>query len=276
MIVIMLWFINFIFTTQQTLKRCFEKTKGEKSDLLLPIRPQINTEQLSLSYKTLICDVEMIYGNNINDVIRTDCHMGSKIIVNLIDEFINFMLSLSEFNEFITQPSDKDSDNLKQKLISKLCENIFCLGENEIKTFINKVEQMDKSSWISNKELIKNNLNLLIQMMNIHLDFEKSPIVKNSNDKSQKIIFFLKFKNKNTKISYKTDLYVMYIKNGEYTIADKYEYLVHEVDKEEEKKKKSFLIMLVLGSIIILIVISMFISYIYRNKNKSVKPLSMP
>ena len=34
--------------------------------------------------------------------------------------------------------------------------------------------------------------------------------------------------------------------------------------------------MLVLGSIIILIVISMFISYIYRNKNKSVKPLSMP
>lgn len=127
--------------------------------------------------------------------------MGSKIIVNLIDEFINPMILLSEFSEFIIQSSNKNLSNLKQNLIVKLRENIFCLGENEIKILINNIEQMDKSSWLLipekekltlNIEIIRNDLIKLLQMINIYLDFNKLPIVKNSNSILQKIMFFFK------------------------------------------------------------------------------------
>ena len=250
MIVEILQFIDFIFATtksHQTLKEYFENVKGENVKLIPPTHPQTNSKILYMPYKTLLYNMEMISGNDINDIIKIDDHMGSKIIVNLVDECINPMILLSEFSEFIIQSSNKNLSNLKQNLIVKLRENIFCLGENEIKTLINNIEQMDKSSWLLipekekltlNIEIIRNDLIKLLQMINIYLDFNKLPIVKNSNSILQKIMFFLKFENKNTKVMYKIDLYTMYIKNSKYEIININEEFIYKINNETEKIMK--------------------------------------
>ena len=250
MIIEILWFIDFIFATtksHQTLKEYFENVKGENVKLIPPTHPQTNSKILYMPYKTLLYNMEMISGNDINDIIKIDDHMGSKIIVNLVDECINPMILLSEFSEFIIQSSNKNLSNLKQNLIVKLRENIFYLEENEIKTLVNNIEQMDKSSWLLipekekltlNIEVIRNDLTKLLQMINIYLDFNKLPIVKNSNNILQKIMFFLKFENKNTKVMYKTDLYIMYIKNGKYEIINMNEEFIYKINNEIEKIMK--------------------------------------
>ena len=221
MLIKIIIFINFIFSSRlydQTLGQKFMSTKkvtminfddrkwhndtGNDEDSF------ITAGLLStIAYKTQICNVEMIYGDNLDSKAIVYDHCGSQSILPIVDTCSSAVVSLQEFTDFITSSSDSSNfADLKEKLFNKLKNSKFDLfyfgGEvNEVMIKINRLDkstilQTDLGKTTINKKVALNKIKkILSQSVPIHLNLSKCPIVKNTQGKKI-IMFYLTFEDK--------------------------------------------------------------------------------
>ncbi|EDQ31383.1 hypothetical protein EBI_23260 [Enterocytozoon bieneusi H348] len=275
MIIKLIRFISFVYSDKnvnQTVKQKFLNTKGTIIDLNLTKNNDIAYETINIPYKTILDNVEIIYGDNLEALFKIHDHLGSKIIYSNINKNSSYIVLLSEFTKFIIPQENDDLFNLKEKLIDKLYEsdNLF-FSITEAVWFVNKINSLNKflltkiiqDEKIINIEAAQNELIKILNEMNIHIDLDKLPIIKQESiDKIIYKVFYLTFKNKNNGKKYKTPIYKIRIKNN--CISD-----INMIFKKKEILPSIILI----GSITLLIIIGIIIIYIY--KNKSVKPRSI-
>ena len=275
MIIKLIRFISFVYSDKnvnQTVKQKFLNTKGTIIDLNLTKNNDIAYETINIPYKTILDNVEIIYGDNLEALFKIHDHLGSKIIYSNINKNSSYIVLLSEFTKFIIPQENDDLFNLKEKLIDKLYEsdNLF-FSITEAVWFVNKINSLNKflltkiiqDKKIINIEAAQNELIKILNEMNIHIDLDKLPIIKQESiDKIIYKVFYLTFKNKNNGKKYKTPIYKIRIKNN--CISD-----INMIIKKKEILPSIILI----GSITLLIIIGIIIIYIYINK--SVMPRSI-